>query len=119
MAAKLITADASLPRLDATSLQKMAETFHALADAARLALVQELKSGEHTVGELTEATNMGQASVSKHLKALHDVGLLNRRKDGVRVFYSLRGDLVCSLCRMVCQKLHDQEMHRPSLHFTF
>ena len=105
-------------KLSGDALELVAETFRALSDAGRLALIQELKDGELMVGELVELTGMGQASVSKHLKTMYDAGLLSRRKEGVKVFYSVKDELVFSLCRLVCGKLDDDQRGRGIVKFS-
>ncbi|MGB6223187.1 ArsR/SmtB family transcription factor [Haloferula sp.] len=105
-------------KLSAEALALVAETFRALSDAGRLALLQELKEGERMVGELVEATGMGQASVSKHLKTMFDAGLLSRRKEGVKVFYGVKDELVFALCRLVCGKLDGDQKGRGEVDFS-
>lgn len=104
-------------KLSEEALEALAQTFRLLADEVRLSLLQELKEGERMVGELVELTGHNQASVSKHLKALYDGGLLERRKDGVRVYYSVKGEFVFSLCKMVCQRLAEDQKERGSIEF--
>lgn len=104
-------------KLSAEALQALAQTFRLLADEVRLGLLQELKQGERTVGELVALTGLGQASVSKHLKVLHDGNLLSRRKEGVRVYYGVKGEFVFSLCQMVCQRLAEDQDGRDEIEF--
>lgn len=105
-------------RLSEEALEALAGTFRILGDPARLALLQELKQGERTVGELVDLTKIGQASVSKHLKVLHDGNLLSRRKDGVRVYYGVKGEFVFALCQMVCQRLDEDQKERDEIEFV-
>ncbi|MGJ8725494.1 MAG: ArsR/SmtB family transcription factor [Roseibacillus sp.] len=104
-------------KLSDEALEALAQTFRLLADEVRLSLLQELKEGERMVGELVEVTGHGQASVSKHLKALYEGGLLERRKDGVKVYYGVKGEFVFSLCKMVCQRLDDEQKERGQIEF--
>ena len=83
----------------------VAERFRALAEPARLHIVQALSGGEHTVGELVETTGFGTANVSKHLQLLHAAGLVTRRKAGLYVYYGLAGDDVFRLCDIMCGRL--------------
>jgi DNA-binding transcriptional ArsR family regulator len=103
--------------LSGEALELVADTFRALSDAGRLALLQQLKDGELMVGELVDLTGMGQASVSKHLKTMFDAGLLSRRKEGVKVYYSVKDELVFSLCRLVCGKLDEDQRGRAVVDF--
>ncbi|MFG2982132.1 ArsR/SmtB family transcription factor [Streptomyces sp. NPDC048258] len=61
-----------------------------LADATRLAVLDELGRGEADVSTLTEACGAARPSVSQHLAKLRLAGLVTSRKDGRRVVYALR-----------------------------
>ena len=66
--------------------------FKALADPNRLRLLSIVKSadgGEACVCDLTEPLDLGQPTVSHHLKILVDAGLLHREKRGTWAYYSL------------------------------
>lgn len=105
-------------KLGVAALESVAEIFRVLADPGRLALLQELKGGEKTVTELVEDMEMAQPSVSKHLKVLADADLVHRRKDGVKVYYSLKGELVSPLCRLVCEKLSQEQERRVMVDYS-
>ena len=70
-------------------LELIAERFKALAEPARLKILNSLRDGEKSVSQLMEATGLGQANVSKHLQLLHGLGFVDRRKEGLYVHYSL------------------------------
>ncbi len=63
--------------------------FHALSDKTRLLVVQRLQAGEQCVCDLTDAFKTGQSRLSFHLKVLKDAGLVNDRRDGRWIYYSL------------------------------
>jgi ArsR family transcriptional regulator len=86
-------------------LQEVAERFRALGEPVRLALLDALRHGEHTVGELVEATGQGQANVSRHLGVLHAAGLVSRRREGTYVHYAVADPGVYELCDLVCGRL--------------
>lgn len=93
-------------------LSLAARRFRALADASRLHLLMTLKSqGELRVGELTDATGLSQPVVSKHLGLLRHAGLVQTRRDGTSILYSLRGTTVSTLCDTICQSLQDDHHH--------
>lgn len=54
----------------------MKRALHALAEPNRLAIVELLKDGPLTVNEIAERLGLGQPQASKHLRALHDAGLV-------------------------------------------
>lgn len=86
-------------------LEQIAERFKALAEPARLRILDALRHGELTVGELGEKTRLNQANLSKHLQLLHALTFVVRRKDGLYVRYRLRSDDVFALCEIMCGRL--------------
>ncbi|GEM_PF-200542 len=77
----------------------MADIYEAIADPNRRhmldALLQSKLSGgegEMTVSELVEHTQMGQPTVSKHLKVLREANLVSAREEGQKRFYSVTPD---------------------------
>ena len=95
-------------RLGDVRLARLAECFKALAEPARLRILTTLGQGEMTVSQLIEATGMGQANVSKHLQVLRGAGFVERRKEGLFVYYSLAGRDVLQLCDLVSRRVARQ-----------
>jgi DNA-binding transcriptional ArsR family regulator len=83
----------------------IAGRFRALGEPARLQLLNELRHGERSVTELVEATDFGQANVSKHLQVLHAAGLVIRHRDGPFVRYGIADERVYRLCDIMCDQL--------------
>ncbi|MFJ6344563.1 ArsR/SmtB family transcription factor [Pseudarthrobacter oxydans] len=80
------------PVLDIEEAQRKALVFKALADPNRLRLLSIVKaedSGESCVCDLTEPLDLGQPTVSHHLKILVEAGILHREKRGTWAYYSL------------------------------
>ncbi|MFN8650620.1 MAG: metalloregulator ArsR/SmtB family transcription factor [Gemmatimonadales bacterium] len=73
----------------ARNLTRIARVFHALSDETRLCIVAMLQPGERCVCELTEALGVAQSRLSFHLKTLKDAGLVQDRREGRWVHYSL------------------------------
>ena len=61
--------------------------FHALADPSRRAIFESLTRGEKAVTDITARFPISQPAVSQHLAALKDAGLVNRRREGRRIYY--------------------------------
>lgn len=93
-------------RLARESLERLAEIFAAFADATRLGILQELRQGRKSVGELVGCLGSSQANISKHLKQLHQAGLLVREKEGLQVFYRVAEESVFDMCKFACKKLN-------------
>jgi DNA-binding transcriptional ArsR family regulator len=64
--------------------------FQALADPTRLRIVEAMKLGECAVGDIVERVNIQQSGVSRHLRILHEAGIVTVRPDGQRRIYALR-----------------------------
>jgi ArsR family transcriptional regulator len=80
------------PVLSVDEAQRKAVVFKALADPNRLRLLSIVKaeeSGESCVCDLTEPLDLGQPTVSHHLKILVEAGILHREKRGTWAYYSL------------------------------
>ncbi len=103
------------PQLTPEVLALIAERFKALAEPARLQILSCLRAGEMTVSELVDDTDLGQANVSKHLRLLHSMGFVVRRKDGLFVFYSLADKRVFQLCDIMCGQLESELKTRRKL----
>ena len=99
-------------RLTAEKMELVAERFRVLGEPARLQIMNALREGEQTVGELVEATGLGTANVSKHLQLLHAAAFVTRRKEGLYVYYRLAGDDVFRLCDIVCDRLEAEAESR-------
>jgi len=103
-------------RLTPEAIELVAERFRALSEPARLHVMNILRDGEQTVGELAEATGFSTANVSKHLQLLHAAGFVTRRKQGLHVYYDLAGEDVFHLCDIMCGRLEaEAEARRKAL----
>ncbi|PYI38026.1 transcriptional regulator [Arthrobacter psychrolactophilus] len=90
--AQLCCEPSSQPVLNAVDAQESARVLKALSDPNRLRLLSIVKAGdggEACVCDLTEPLDLGQPTVSHHLKILVDAGLLEREKRGTWAYYSL------------------------------
>ena len=86
----------------------VARRFRLLAEPMRIRLLDRLRGGEATVGELSNDLGATQQNVSKHLAVLADAGMLGRRKDGNRVYYRIVDESVFALCEQVCDAAQQQ-----------
>lgn len=83
-------------------LEEIAARFRLLGEPLRLKVLAALIAGERNVGELVALTGAGQANISKHLAALTQGGLVNRRKVGTSTYYALADPSIVTLCDVVC-----------------
>ena len=76
-----------MPRAATTS-----DVFNAIAETQRRDILVFLAGSDRSVGEIVEEMEIGQPSVSKHLKVLRHVGLVHVRREGRQVFYRTNVD---------------------------
>jgi ArsR family transcriptional regulator, arsenate/arsenite/antimonite-responsive transcriptional repressor len=84
--------------------ERIAPLLKALADPVRLrllSLVASHEDGEACVCDLTGAFDLSQPTISHHLKVLHDVGLLDRSKRGVWVYYKARATALADVAALI------------------
>ena len=94
--------------LPADLVELIARRFRVLGEPMRIRLLDHLREGEATVGELSQALAASQQNVSKHLAVLTDAGVLGRRKEGNHVYYRIADEGVFALCEDVCGSLQEQ-----------
>ena len=68
---------------------RVATLFRAFSDRNRLRILHVLRHGEICVGDLVEVLRIPQARVSRHLAYLRKTGLVQARKNGLWIYYSL------------------------------
>jgi DNA-binding transcriptional ArsR family regulator len=66
-----------------------AGVFRALADSTRRQILQDLKPGELSAGEIAGRFDISAPSISRHLGILKGAGLVQERRDANRIYYSL------------------------------
>jgi DNA-binding transcriptional ArsR family regulator len=92
---------------DAQSLALKAKLFRGFADASRLSIVETLREGPRSVGEIVEATGLSQSNASNHLACLLDCGLVAREQQGRRVIYRLSDERVDALLALAGELLEE------------
>ena len=98
-------------------VELISRRFRVLADPTRIRLLDNLRTGEASVQELTSAVGSTQQNVSKHLALLLDAGVVGRRKDGGTTRYRVVDDGIWQLCEDVCGAVERQlESLRAALH---
>jgi DNA-binding transcriptional ArsR family regulator len=76
-----------VPRASTTS-----DIFNAIAESQRRDILVFLAGSDRSVSEIVEEMEIGQPSVSKHLKVLRHVGLVHVRREGRQMFYRTNVD---------------------------
>ena len=96
-----------MAKLTEDTLDLVAYRFKLMGEPMRLKLLYLLKDGEKCVQDLVDKTGAGQANISKHLSLMAANGVVNRRKDGLHVYYYIEDESIFHLCDIVCGSLED------------
>lgn len=78
-----------------------ADFLRALSHPVRLKVIEALKHGEKSVGSLVKEFGVEQSSLSRHLLALRDAGILQSRQERTTVYYSIRDHDVFQVLRPI------------------
>jgi DNA-binding transcriptional ArsR family regulator len=78
----------------APNAERAADLLQTMANKNRLMLLCQLIGGEQSVGDLTNASGLRQATVSQHLAKLRSQSLVRTRREAQSIYYSLAGDEV-------------------------
>lgn len=82
------------------TLEYSAEVLKAISQPTRLRIIELLRDGEHCVCEIFPAIGHEQSNTSRHLQTMLKSGILNQRKDGLKIYYSLRHPEVLEIVRL-------------------
>lgn len=95
------------PRLRLTKLESLtqaAECLRTIAHPHRLRMIQMLRQGSFTVGELAEVCEIPSPMASEHLRLMQRCGLLDNHRDGRRIYYRITESHIVELLKCVEQK---------------
>ena len=88
-----------------TGTQLKAKLFRGFSDHSRLSILDALRPGPRTVGEIATATGLTQSNTSNHLNCLMDCGLITRNQQGRFVYYQLSDKRVATLLNLADELL--------------
>jgi DNA-binding transcriptional ArsR family regulator len=83
-------------------IELIAQRFRVIGEPTRIRILDRLRDGPATVGELRDGLGTTQQNVSKHLGVLHIAGIVGREKRGNHAVYSIADETVFGLCEQVC-----------------
>jgi DNA-binding transcriptional ArsR family regulator len=90
------------------ALEQVAAYFQALSEPTRLNILNLLRSGERSVGELAQLCGYTSANISRHLSFLTRHGLVQRETRGTSAYYQIADESVYALCDLVCGSIARQ-----------
>ena len=88
--------------------EKQAEIAKAIAHPLRIAIVSFLKDGEQCVCDIAEHIGAERTNVSRHLSVMVNAGLLEYRKEGLKVIYSLKCKCIVDFFSCISSVLKQQ-----------
>ncbi|MDP4038726.1 MAG: metalloregulator ArsR/SmtB family transcription factor [bacterium] len=91
------------------------EVFKVIANQKRLEIIQLLKNRELSVSEMIEMLGIKQANLSQHLSLLRRYGIVNARKQGLKVYYSLADKKVAQSCELIRKFLQQQNKYNSNI----
>ncbi|MDR5695064.1 MAG: metalloregulator ArsR/SmtB family transcription factor [Armatimonadota bacterium] len=86
----------------------LAETFRTLGDPTRAAILYALVHGELCVCDLAEIVGISESAISHHLRVLRNLRLVNYRRQGRKVCYSLADDHIRTLLAQGLQHVEER-----------
>jgi ArsR family transcriptional regulator len=95
--------------------ERQAEVAKAIDHPLRLAIVDFLKDGEQCVCEIALHIGAERSNVSRHLSVMVNAGVLEHRKDGLKVIYSLKCPCIVDFFSCVCRILKQQAKENERL----
>ncbi|HEY6013897.1 MAG TPA: metalloregulator ArsR/SmtB family transcription factor [Candidatus Limnocylindrales bacterium] len=86
---------------DVDHYRRHAEICRVLTDPKRLTLLDALRGGERSVGDLAVAIGVALPNASQHLAVLRAAGLVGARRSGTTVFYRLAEPAIVEACDVI------------------
>jgi DNA-binding transcriptional ArsR family regulator len=86
----------------------IATRLRVIGDPTRIRILDALRGGELSVGEIKDMLDTSQQNASKHLGVLNGAGIVERRKEGTTAYYRVVDVAVFELCELVCGALQEQ-----------
>lgn len=103
------------PQPQAELLKLRVQIVKALANDVRLRIIDALKTGEQSSGDLAHALELSPATLSGHLTTLRTVGVLDSRRQGQQVFYRLSDPRIVEACDLMYSALLSRLRHMEKL----
>ena len=103
------------PKIDMTIFNMQAAISKTLANPIRLAILYTLKDGEKSVNEFIDIIGISQSNLFQHLAFMRQIEILNTRKQGTSVYYSVANPKINEACNTVREVLSDQLRKKQDL----
>ncbi len=94
-------------KLDEEIINLQSKICKAISHPTRLKILHLLREKEQTVGEISKKLDLEQSNVSQHLRVLRSTDLVEDRKEGLNVYYSLYNEKISKACDLIRDVLND------------
>ncbi len=101
--------------VDKKLLELHSELCKVFTNPKRLEIINILSEGEKTVNELVELTKVSQANLSQHLAVLREKKVVNARREGQNIYYSISNPKILQACTLMREVLLEQISESESL----
>lgn len=91
-------------------MQIVAHRFKVMSEPLRLKILQLLKNGEKSVGEIAGILHLKHGTASANLNALAKASLVTSRREGTKIYYRITNQMVLKICDVACECIH-KEIH--------
>jgi ArsR family transcriptional regulator len=102
---QIVQTNEAMPKLDINLMRANADNacrmMKTLANRDRLMLLCQLSQGEKRVGELEEATNIQQPTLSQQLAVLREENVVSTRRDGKHIYYKISSPVAMSVMELL------------------
>jgi len=98
----------SMKGLPPEALEQVAAYFQTLSEPTRLRILNFLREGEKSAGELAQLCGYTGANISRHMAMLTARGLVAREARGTSVYFRIADESVYALCDLVCGNIARQ-----------
>jgi len=88
--------------------ERAATLFGVMSAPMRLKIISCLCDGEQNVSYLLEKIVTTQPNMSQHLNTLYKAGVLDKRREGVQIYYRIANEQIVNLCRAVCVQIEEE-----------
>ncbi|RJP49488.1 MAG: ArsR family transcriptional regulator [Anaerolineaceae bacterium] len=98
-----------------TIFDLQAELCAAMGNSVRLQIVHLLREGPKRVNGIAEELGIGQATISRHLAVLRNVGILSAQRQGTDMIYQIVNPKITDICETMREVLAERESQRSEI----
>ena len=98
-----------------TIFDLQAELCSAMSHPVRVRIVHLLRDGSKRVNSIAEELGITQATTSRHLAVLRNVGILSSQRQGTDIIYQITNPKITDICEAMRKVLAERESHRSEI----